>query len=84
MDGVIPNPPAEFSALAMASWIFSDEMISCRYRATRMRPGDAKMSPMNKMFIRLKAGNRKRSAPNQWNQLPSLTPETRAEPSERL
>jgi hypothetical protein len=60
MDGVTPNPPAEFSALAMASWIFSSEMISCRYRATRTRPGDAKISPMNNMFIGLKAGRKEK------------------------
>src|SRR5580658_1628965 len=56
MDGVMPKPPAEFSALAMASWIFSDEMISCRCRATRTRPGEAKISPMKRMFMRSAKG----------------------------
>src|SRR5260370_32664042 len=51
MDGVMPKPPAEFSALAIATSIPCDLTMSCRWSATIRRPGAAKISPMNRIFI---------------------------------
>src|SRR6516164_5327585 len=49
----MPKPPAAFSPLAMVRSIFSAATISRRCRATIDRPGDAKMSPINKRFVKL-------------------------------
>src|SRR3984893_10287233 len=62
ISGVIPKPPAEFSAFATANCIFSVEMISCRKRATKARPGEAKMSPMKRIFMNAGGLSEERSA----------------------
>src|SRR5262249_44893142 len=51
-DGVIPNPPAEFSALAMLKSIPLLATISWRCSPTILRPGAAKISPIKRILIR--------------------------------
>ena len=48
--GVIPNPEAEFSPLAMHRSIWRCERMSASRSCTILRPGEPTMSPMNRIF----------------------------------
>src|ERR1017187_10674408 len=56
MSGVMPNPPAEFSALAITRSIWFPSTMRETWRATMPRPGDAKISPINRRFIEGETG----------------------------
>ena len=47
----MPKPPAAFSPLAMVRWMFSAATIPRRWRATKVRPVDAKMSPIKRRLV---------------------------------
>src|ERR1039458_2245547 len=49
--GVMPKPPSAFSAFATASSMRFVSTMSCKWSATMRRPGEAKISPINKMFM---------------------------------
>ena len=66
--GVMPNPAAEFSPLAMTRSIWRVSTMSASRSATIPRPGEPTMSPINRIFIcslcqalRLCAGRVRRS-----------------------
>ena len=79
----MPNPPAEFSAFAIARSMYSAVRMECSFSATMLRPAEAKMSPMKQNVHGTGGKEEERTT---WpSQSPSLTPnETGAEPSARL
>src|SRR5271154_5410705 len=66
----------------MERWMLSAVTISFKWRATMFRPGDAKMSPIKRRFVKEMVMNW--SAPPGRPSHRHLTPNLRGEPSERL